>query len=90
MDPALVIPILAGVVVLKSASMAKYMNENVAGVDVPEPLIKAMDRAKDKTEKSIEIASNLIKGLMPLTNGIHVMPLGWDKNVPAILDRAGL
>jgi len=84
------IPILAGVVVLKSVLMAKYMNENVAGVDVPEALIKEMDRAKDKAEKSIEIASNLIKGLKPLANGIHVMPLGWDKNVPAILDRAGL
>lgn len=83
------LPILAGIVVLKSAAMAKYMNKNVAGVYVPENLIKEIDKAKDKSAKSIEIASTLIKKLKPLSRGIHLMPLGWDKKVPAILDMAG-
>lgn len=82
--------ILAGIVLLKSAGMAKYMNKNVAGVFVPDNLIKEMEEAKDKSAKSIEIAARLIKELKPMCQGIHIMPIGWDKKVPLVLDAAGL
>ena len=84
------VPILAGIVLLKSAGMARYMNKNVAGVFVPDSLIKEMEEAKEKSAKSIEIASRLIKELKPLCQGIHIMPIGWDKKVPLVLDAAGL
>ncbi|MDD5496792.1 MAG: methylenetetrahydrofolate reductase [Candidatus Omnitrophica bacterium] len=82
--------ILAGIVLLKSAGMAKYMNKNVSGVFVPDNLINEMETTKDKAAKSIEIAARLIKELRPLCQGIHVMPIGWDKKVPLVLDAAGL
>jgi 5,10-methylenetetrahydrofolate reductase len=82
--------ILAGIVLLKSAGMARYMNKNVAGVYVPEGLIKEMEGASDKSAKSIEIAAHLIKELKPLCNGVHIMPIGWDKKVPLVLEAAGL
>lgn len=82
--------ILAGIVLLKSAGMAKYMNKNVAGVFVPDNLIKEMEEAKDKSAKSIEIAARLIKELKPLCQGIHIMPIGWDKKVPLVLEAANL
>lgn len=82
--------IIAGIVLLKSAGMAKYMNENVAGIFVPDNLIKEMQETKDKQAKSIEIAARLIKELKPMCQGIHIMPIGWDKLVPKILDAAGL
>jgi len=85
-------PILAGIVLLKSAGMAKFMNENVAGVFVPQNLIDEMKAAskEDRPKKSIEIAVRLIKKMKSLCPGVHIMPLGWDKYVPAILDGAGL
>ena len=82
--------IIAGIVLLKSAGMAKYMNENVAGIFVPDNLIQEMQGTKDKQAKSIEIAARLIKELKPLCQGIHIMPIGWDKLVPKVLDAAGL
>jgi len=82
--------ILAGIVLLKSAGMARYMNKNVAGVYVPEDLIKEMEEAKDKREKSVEIASRLIKELKNMCQGIHIMPIGWNKVVPKVLDAVGL
>lgn len=82
--------IIAGIVLLKSAGMAKYMNKNVAGVFVPDDLIEEIDKAKDKSAKSIEIAARLIKELKPMCQGVHVMPIGWDKKVPLVLDAAGL
>ncbi len=82
--------ILAGIVLLKSAGMARYMNKNVAGVFVPDNLIKEMEETKDKSAKSIEIAARLIKELKPVCQGIHIMSIGWDKKVPLVLDAAGL
>lgn len=82
--------ILGGIVLLKSSGMAKFMNKNVAGVFVPDNLIREMDQTKDKSAKSIEIAARLIKELKPLCQGIHIMPIGWDKKVPLVIEAAGL
>ncbi|MFC1699731.1 methylenetetrahydrofolate reductase [Candidatus Omnitrophota bacterium] len=86
------VPILVGIVLLKSAGMAKFMNENVAGVHVPQELIDEIKSVskEDRPKKSVEIAGRLIKELKPLCQGVHLMPLGWDKYVPAVLDAAGL
>jgi len=83
-------PVLAGVIPLKSAGMARYMNKNVAGVFVPDELIKRMAETEDKTQTGIEIAANLIKELKGMCSGVHIMAIGWEKKVPAILDAAGL
>jgi methylenetetrahydrofolate reductase (NADPH) len=82
--------ILGGIVLLKSAGMAKYMNANVAGISVPENYIQRMQETKDKSATSVEIAAELIKALKPMCQGIHIMPIGWDKKVPLVLDAAGL
>ena len=82
--------ILGGIVLLKSAGMARYMNKFVAGVFVPDNLIKEMEEAKDKAAKSVEIAARIIKELKPMCQGIHIMPIGWDKVVPSVLDASGL
>ena len=82
--------IMAGIVLLKSAGMARYMNKNVAGVTVPDNLIKEMEEAKDKPAQSVEIASRLIRELKPACDGVHVMPIGWDKIVPRVLDASNL
>ncbi|NQT06789.1 MAG: methylenetetrahydrofolate reductase [Candidatus Omnitrophica bacterium] len=82
--------IIAGIVLLKSAGMAKYMNKNVSGVFVPDNLIKEMEEAKVKSETSIEIAARLINALKPLCRGVHIMPIGWDKKVPLVLEKAGI
>jgi len=84
--------ILAGIVLLKSAGMAKYMNENVAGVFVPQNLIDEIKSVskEDRVKKSVEIAARLIKELKPMCQGVHIMPIGWDNKVPLVLDAAGL
>jgi 5,10-methylenetetrahydrofolate reductase len=84
------VPIIAGVILLKSAKMARYMNENVAGIFVPDELIKEIDGAKDKHKKSIEIAAGLIKELKKTSAGVHIMPIGWERFLPQVLDEAGL
>jgi 5,10-methylenetetrahydrofolate reductase len=87
---SLKVPVFAGIVLLKSAGMAKYMNENVAGVAVPQELIDEMAKTKDKVATSIDIAARIIKAVRPICQGVHIMPIGWDKKVPLVLEAVGL
>jgi len=84
------VPIIAGVIMLKSAKMARYMNENVAGIYVPDNLIDEIDKAEDKKRESVKIAVGLMEKLKPICQGVHIMPIGWERLVPELLDEAGL
>jgi len=87
------VPVLAGIVLLKSVGMARFMNANVSGVNVPEHLVDRLKKDKKKTrsgETAVEIAVELINELKGLCQGVHIMPLGWDHLVPEIVERAGL
>ena len=86
------VPIMVGIVLLKSAGMARFMNANVAGVSVPDKFIKIMAEAskEDRPRKSIEIAASLIKEMKGMCQGVHIMSLGWDKHVPSVLEAAEL
>jgi methylenetetrahydrofolate reductase (NADPH) len=84
------IPVLAGVIPLKSAGMAKFMNKSVAGVCVPQPMIDKMTKTEDKTRTGIEMCADLIKSLKNMCQGVHIMAIGWEKKVPQIIEAAGL
>jgi methylenetetrahydrofolate reductase (NADPH) len=80
------VSILAGIILLKSAKMARYMTENVPGIDVPDALIQEMEDAENKGATSVEIAARIINQIKPLCQGIHIMPLGWEDKIPALLE----
>ena len=84
------VPVMVGIVLLKSAGMARFMNKNVAGVHVPDHLIDEMSKSEDRSKTSIEIAGRLIRDMKDMCQGAHIMPIGWEKKVPAVLDAAGL
>lgn len=83
-------PFLVGIILLKSAKMAQFMNEKIPGIRVPEALIKEIDGAPDKRKKAVEIAARLIKALKPMAQGFHIMPIGWGDLIPEVLEAAGL
>jgi len=86
------VPVLVGIVMLKSAGMAKYMNRSVPGVKVPDEIIKQMAEApkEDRQKVSIEICGRLIREMKDFCQGAHLMTLGWDHCVPGIIQAAGL
>lgn len=84
------VPVLAGVIPLKSAGMARFMNKNVSGVFVPDQFIDQMVAAEDKVKTGLEITAVLVKELKDMCQGIHIMAIGWEKKVPTILEMAGL
>jgi len=84
------VPIMAGIIFLKSAGAARYMNKNVAGVFVPDDMVSEISKAESRVQTTIDIAARIINGLKGMCSGVHIMSLGWEKHVPAVLDRAGL
>ncbi len=88
------VKIMAGVTPLKSAGMAKFMKKNVAGMDIPDDVIKRMaDTPKEEqAAKGIEICIETIKRLKAVEGiaGAHVMAIEWEQKVPEIVEKAGL
>jgi methylenetetrahydrofolate reductase (NADPH) len=86
------VPILVGVILLKSAGMARFMNSNVAGVNVPDELIGEIGSAAkpDRPAKAVEIAARLIREMKGMCQGVHIMTLGWERYVAPLLEEAGL
>ena len=96
------VPVMAGIIPLKSAGMARFMNENVPGIAVPEEMLARLDAAaaegKEKGVKGLpaklgmEMAARMIEEIREkkLCPGVHIMAIGAEKNVPAILDMAGV
>jgi methylenetetrahydrofolate reductase (NADPH) len=88
------VKILAGIVLLVSARMASYMNQNVAGINVPEKLIQEMASAPKggALEKGIEIAGRMVRQIKEqgICHGVHIMAIGKETSVPAILQAANL
>ena len=86
------VPVLVGIVMLKTAGMAKYMNRGVPGVQVPDAIIQRMaDAAKEDRQKvSIEICGQLVAAMKDCCQGAHLMTLGWDHCAGDIIAAAGL
>ena len=86
------VPVMAGIVLLKSPAMAKFMNANVAGIHVPDEIIDELASApkEKRVHKSLEISARLIRELKSLCQGIHIMSLGWERHIPTLLEMAGL
>jgi methylenetetrahydrofolate reductase (NADPH) len=86
--------ILAGIVLLSSARMAKYMTENVPGIFVPQELIDELANIpkEEVLAKGIEIAGRTIATLKKdaICDGVHIMAIGREEVVPDILAAAGL
>ena len=94
--------VMAGIIPLKAAGMARYMNENVPGIAVPDDQIAKLAAAaaegKEKGVKGlpmqagIEMAAELCKQIKErkLCDGVHLMTIGAEQNIPTILEKAGI
>ena len=86
------VPVLVGIVMLKTAGMGKYMNRGVPGVVVPDDIIQRMADCEkaDREKVSIEICGELVGAMKDMCQGAHLMTLGWDHCVPDIIAAAGM
>ena len=85
--------ILAGVTPLKGWRAAKYMNDCVPGISVPEEIVNRLENAEDQKSEGISICSEQIKFIRENIKGLsgfHIMAISWEEVVPVIIKGAGL
>ena len=84
--------ILAGLTPVRSAKALHYMKNEVAGMSIPDELIKRMESAQEPKAEGVKICLEMIQSVKNIegVSGIHLMPIGWESITPVILERAGL
>jgi methylenetetrahydrofolate reductase (NADPH) len=84
--------ILAGLTPVRSHKALVYMKNEVAGMSIPDELIKRMESAGEPKEEGVKICLEMIEQVRNIEGvaGIHLMPIGWESITPVILERAGL
>jgi methylenetetrahydrofolate reductase (NADPH) len=86
------VALLAGIIPLKSAKMAGWLNANVPGVRVPQAMIDELERAGPEGEAAVgvDIAARTVRETRKLCSGVHLMALGWEHRIPEILQASGV
>lgn len=84
------VPVIAEVLLLRNAAMARFINRHFKPSLVPEWVIQKIDRAPDKTQASIELFGSLARGLREVCHGLHIITLGGEDKLQPYLDAANL
>jgi 5,10-methylenetetrahydrofolate reductase len=84
------VKVLAGIVVLRSAGMARFMNKNIPGIRVPNAIIEEIEASSDPVDAGIRVAARFIGDVRDSCDGVHIMAIGAEHLVPRILDAADL
>ncbi|MBQ4370236.1 MAG: methylenetetrahydrofolate reductase [Oscillospiraceae bacterium] len=86
-------PVQLGIVIPKNAGMCRFLNANVAGIHIPDDMIKELAADKERAKAGItgvEIAARIIRACKPYCQGVHIMAMGWESKVPGLLEQAGI
>ena len=81
----LAVPVIAGVLLVRSGKMARFLNDNIPGVQVPDELVERLERASDPVAEGVAIAREAVGWARELCQGVHLMTLGHEDKIPAIL-----
>lgn len=76
---------LVGIIPLKSADMARYMNKYIPGIKVPNKLVDILEKAKNPITEGIKIAKETINELKGIADGVHIMPMGVEEYLEELI-----
>lgn len=79
------VPVIAGVLLIRSSRMARFLNDNIPGVQVPETLVQRLASAEDPLAEGVEIAREAVAWARDHCQGVHLMTLGHEDKIPEIL-----
>ena len=78
-------PVLAGVLLLRNARMARFLNQHIPGVRVPEKLIDRLEAAPDPAAEGLVLAREAVSWAREFCQGVHLMTLGHEEKIPELL-----
>ena len=84
------VPVIAEVMILRTAGMARFLNRHIKSGMVPDWIIQKLTRAPNRQKASIEIFNDIVSGLKDLCQGVHIITIGAEENLKLYLDAAKL
>jgi 5,10-methylenetetrahydrofolate reductase len=84
------VPVIAEIMILRTAGMARFLNRHLKSGLVPEWVIQKMSQNPDRLKASIELFADTIAGLKDLCQGVHIITIGGEENLRRYLDAARL
>ena len=87
------VPVQLGIIIPKNAGMCNFMNRNVAGIVIPASIIDELKADKEAAKSGATgtaIAARIIRECKDYCQGVHIMSLGWESKIPALLEQAGI
>ena len=84
------IPVLAGVFLLKSAKNAQFINRVVPGACIPESIISRLENSPNPIDEGILIAAEQVKSFLQIAQGVHLMAVKAEEQIPLILNKANV
>jgi 5,10-methylenetetrahydrofolate reductase len=79
------VPVIAGILLVRSAKMARFLNANIPGMRVPDEVITRLEQAADPLREGVAIARETVGWARELSQGVHLMTLGYEERIPEIL-----
>lgn len=86
-------PVQLGIIIPKNVGMCRFMDNNVAGISIPDYIFDELKKDKERTksgEAGVEIAAKIIRECKDACEGVHVMTLGWEDKIPSLMAQSGL
>lgn len=80
------VKVIAGILLLKSAGMARYINRNIPGLAIPLPIVEELETAGDPVARGVEIASRMAREAAAVCDGVHIMAMGREDLIPQIIE----
>jgi 5,10-methylenetetrahydrofolate reductase len=84
------VPVIAEVMILRTAGMARFLNRHLRSGLVPEWIIQKLARAPDKQKASVEIFTDIVTSIKDLCQGVHIITIGGEEKLKLYLDAAKL
>ncbi len=84
------IPVIAGIIPLRSAKSAGFMIENIPGVKIPQTTVNRMESASEPITEGLKIAAETIERIRENCQGVHIMPIGKHEHTKRLLEMCSL
>lgn len=84
------VPVIAEVLVIRTAGMGQFLNRHMKPGLVPDWVIQKLARAPEKQKASIEIFADIVSGLKHLCQGVHIITIGGEQRLRQYMDAAKL
>ena len=75
-------PVIAGILLVRSAKMARFLNDNIPGMRVPDEVVTRLEQAADPLREGVAIARETVGWARELCQGVHLMTLGHEERIP--------